>query len=117
MFQFSLFSSFIPYLAIAVMYVLYLGVFAFNKLSAESQYVDDESAESTVAWEPVSLQNTIRVSGDLFLTDDFNGEASLDFPPVSIPAMCRKLHEPTGELCVSAYLCFNLFSRPPPHIS
>ena len=121
MFQFSLFSSFIPYLTIAVMYVLYLGVYTYNKLNAENEPVEtEEAAENTVSWEKLttlSAQKTMQVSPDQFLADDAPIAFTTDPEPVPLPAAFRKLPEPSGEIPFTGCLCFNLFSRPPPAIS
>ena len=118
MFQFSLFSSFIPYLTIAVMYVLYLGVYTYNKLNAENEPVEtEEAAENTVSWQPLQSQKTMQVSPDQFLADDAPIAFTTDPEPVPLPAAFRKLPEPSGEIPFTGCLCFNLFSRPPPAIS
>lgn len=121
MFQFSLFSSFIPYLTIAVMYVLYLGVYTCNKLNAEHEpFETEEAVENTVSWEKLttlSAQKTMQVPDELFFADDLAAEPAAVPEPFPLLSTIRILPEPSGEIPVTGCLCFNLFSRPPPQIS
>lgn len=118
MFQFSLFSSFIPYLTIAVMYVLYLGLYTYNKLHAEKEPVTaEETTENIVSWQPAASENTMQLAPGQFLTDDFTAGPVAEQEPVTPLVTFRKIPVPSIEIPATGCLCFELFSRPPPAIA
>lgn len=119
MFQFSLFSSFIPYLVLAIMYVVYFGMYSYNKLTADKEQVYPEQAKKkTITADNQSSQKTIQLSEHLFFADDLIAEAFSDELQTA-PSSAIHLKWPVSadKQWVSSCLCFKLFSRPPPHIS
>lgn len=117
MFQLGLFSSYVPYMTLALMYVLYLGIHSYNKLHAESeQDFDDQHVEKTISLETDSNQQakpeTIILLTNLSpATVDSNNDGYLS-PPV-----LTDFYPPEILNHFPEHICFSLFSRPPPNIS
>ncbi len=118
MFQLSLFSSYIPYVTIAVMYVLYLGVYSYSRIHADGEPVHvDETREKVISWQPESPALNILEQCELFFEDDspagVSGESN--YFPVFTGIISRT--EILDEKHTARCFCFNLFSRPPPQLS
>lgn len=118
MFQLSLFSSYIPYVTIAVMYVLYLGVYSYSRIHDDTEPVHvDEMQEKVISWQPESSAPKILDQCELFFADDSPAEVSaeLNYLPVFTGILSHT--EPLDEKHTARCFCFNLFSRPPPQLS
>ena len=118
MFQLSLFSSYIPYVTIAVMYVLYLGVYSYSRIHTGSDpvYVD-ESQEKVISWQPESPAPNILEQCELFFADDAPAEICVESNHYPVFTGVFSLTEPLDEKHTARCFCFNLFSRPPPQLS
>ncbi|MFP4470444.1 MAG: hypothetical protein ACLFPE_07155 [Bacteroidales bacterium] len=117
MIQLSLFSSYLPYVTLAVMYVLYLGVTSFGRLMAEKEPVFvDEVHEKMISWAPLDDQQH---------TFDWNDQVQFSLPAevlagddqLIIRSDGMLLCFPPGKPFKSGSYCYGKFARPPPAIS
>ncbi len=118
MFQIGLFSSYIPYMVMAIMYVLYIGMYSLNKYNAEHQTDMQENKGRTTI--------TVTDEGpDLYNLAQFEIFANAEAEPAEESTatystgseMLRILRIPRKVGVKKKCFCFAIFSRPPPAIS
>ncbi|MBN1789107.1 MAG: hypothetical protein JW830_01335 [Bacteroidales bacterium] len=113
MFNFGLFSTHLPYIVIAAMYVLYLGSIALNKLGSK----EIEQAATALVIKPTDQASNpdLKIIHYQEIQDkDFHAEviiAKRDFTPRDLPPIL--LYIPDFKI-TDQYSFSSFFSRPPP---
>jgi hypothetical protein len=117
MFQFSLFSSYIPYMMLAMMYVLYLGVYTFDKLQTRDDFfVMADEKENIISWSETENEQLFFDLGNQPVVDFVAPELNEYQNPFSLPERSFNFYFCKNKSAHTT-LCYAKFSRPPPRLS
>lgn len=114
MFSIGLFSTYLPYVLLAMCYGLYVGVHSIAKLEQDG----DDDADLAVNMIFNDSEDSQQVAaGKNFYYDQFAEEHTPGSDPVNHRSACRKILPKPHEDPVMRWHYQPLFSRPPPEIS